>query len=91
VDIYRSESGWLLKFDLAGVRLEDVEIEVQGCRVTVRGVRKDWARGEVLRPHRMEILYSRFERTITLPCDIADPEIRLEGRDGILLVHLVEG
>lgn len=91
VDIYRTRKGWLLKFDLAGVRLEDVSVQVEGCRVTVTGVRRDWLAEEDASYYSMEIAYNRFERTIELPCDFANPNIAVEGRDGLLIVRITEG
>ena len=88
VDIYRSRSGWLLKFDLAGVRVEDVEVLVEGCRVTVRGVRRDWVLEEGYWHHSMEIAYNRFERTVQLPCDLPRAHAHLDYRHGILIVRL---
>jgi HSP20 family protein len=40
MDVYRSRRGWLLKFDLAGVKPEDVNITLSGNVLTVRGVRR---------------------------------------------------
>ena len=37
-DIYRTLSGWLLKFELAGVTRDDVAIAVCGPRLTVAGL-----------------------------------------------------
>jgi HSP20 family protein len=88
VDIYRSRSGWLLKFDLAGVRVEDVEVLVEGCHVTVRGVRRDWVLEEGYWHYAMEIAYNRFERTVQLPCEVPHPHTQLEYRHGILIVRL---
>ncbi len=42
VDIYKGREGWLIKFDLAGVRIEDIQIFVQDCKLTVAGIRRDW-------------------------------------------------
>jgi len=36
----------------------------------------------------MEISYSRFERTIELPCDVDHFRILTEYRDGMLLLRL---
>lgn len=88
VDIYRTRSGWLLKFDLAGVRLEDVAVEVQGRRVTVRGLRRDWLLEENCCQYAMEIAYNRFERTIELPGELVNPRLRLDYQQGILIVRL---
>jgi HSP20 family protein len=89
-DVYRTRSGWLVKFDLAGVRVEDVELTVQGSRMTVRGVRRDFLLEEGHRYYRMEIAYSRFERCLELPCDLGRAQLTTEYRDGMLLVHIPE-
>jgi HSP20 family protein len=88
-DIYRTRTGWLLKFDLAGVRLEDVTVEVTGSQVTVRGRRRDWIVEQGTSHYSMEISYSRFERAIELPGDLEGARIRLEAREGILLVRVI--
>ncbi|MCX6625033.1 MAG: Hsp20/alpha crystallin family protein [Acidobacteria bacterium] len=91
-DVHRTRDGWLLKFELAGVRPEDVSVEVQGDRVQVTGLRRDSMfeseQGAVC--YSMEISYNRFERIITLPCEVETARFTLEFRDGILLVRIVE-
>jgi HSP20 family protein len=89
VDIYRTPRGWLLKFDLAGVRPEDVALKVEGCRVTIEGVRRDWLTEEGCRYYRMEITYNHFERSVELPCDVEPVSIDTDYRHGMLLVHLI--
>jgi HSP20 family protein len=91
VDIYQTRNGWLLKFDLAGVRPEDVEVEVRGCRITVTGVRRDLFADETGSYYSMEIAYNRFERSVDLPCQFASPRLSLESRDGILIIRVSEG
>ncbi len=89
VDIYRgSRGGWILKLDIAGVLPEDVNVSVQGCRVTVRGIRRDWLVEEGATHYSMEIAYSRFERFVDLPCAIDSAKWAIEFRHGILLIHL---
>jgi HSP20 family protein len=88
VDVYRTRSGWLLKFDLAGVRPEDVSLSVQGCRLTLRGVRRDWVAEEGCSYYRLEISYSNFERCVELPCSVEPADITTDYRHGMLLVHI---
>jgi HSP20 family protein len=88
VDIYRRGQEWLLKFDLAGVRPEDVQVCISGSRITVAGVRRDWVVEQGYSYHSMEISYNRFERSIELPGDLSDADYALEARDGLLLVHV---
>jgi HSP20 family protein len=88
-DVYACRRGWLVKFDLAGVRLEDIELSVSGPRITVRGERRDWTIEEGQRFHSMEISYSRFERSIDLPINLERCQVETEYRDGMLLVRVL--
>jgi HSP20 family protein len=88
VDVYRTRTGWLLKFDLAGVRREDLCVSAQGRCLTVRGCRRDWFAEERQDYYLMEIAYSKFERSVELPCDLACAEVATDYRDGMLLVRV---
>ena len=88
-DVYRTRNGWLLKFDLAGVRLEDVTVTVQDRRVSVSGVRRDSLVEEGCSYYSMEISYNRFERTIEVPCDLGGAQVSWQVRDGLLLVRMI--
>jgi HSP20 family protein len=89
LDIYRAAGGWILKFDLAGVRIEDVHVHIGKRSVTVNGVRRDSMLEEAGCCHySMEISYSRFERTIELPDNLDTAKFRLDYRDGILFVRI---
>lgn len=89
-DVYRTRDGWLLKFDVAGVRLEDVTVSVRGRTISVSGCRKDSVTESGASYYSMEISYNRFERTIEMPASLDGARMTLEARDGILLVRLIE-
>ncbi len=88
VDVYRTSSGWVIKFDLAGVRPEDVSVNLRGSRITVRGIRRDWVVEKDWQHYSMEISYSRFERTIELPSDLHRTRVTTECRSGMLLIRI---
>jgi HSP20 family protein len=88
VDIYRTRTGWLAKFDLAGVRLEDIHLDVEGRRLTLRGLRRDWLVQEGCHYHSLEIAYSRFERGIDFPADLGQARISTDYQAGMLLVRI---
>jgi HSP20 family protein len=88
-DIYRTRDGWLLKFDLAGVRPEDVVVSVRGRRVSVSGVRRDLMVEEGCSYYSMEISYNRFERSLEMPAELENAKITLEARNGLLLVRMI--
>ena len=87
-DVYRTQRGWLVKFDLAGVRPSEIELSAAENFLTISGVRRDRLHGAGCRQYRMEIPYSRFERTLELPCDVSRAEVSTEYRDGMLLIHI---
>jgi HSP20 family protein len=89
VDIFRARDGWLLRFELAGVRLEDVELRVSRREITLTGLRRDYMLEEGCSFYSMEISYNRFERVIELPDDLDGARVSLDYRDGLLLVRIV--
>ena len=88
-DVYRMAGGWLVKLELAGVCLEDIELTARGSTLTVQGTRRDISLHECLDCHSLEIAYSRFERIMELPGISEDAEIVASCHDGMLIVRIV--
>ena len=88
VDIYQTNWGWILKFELAGVRMEDLSVHVSKRAVTVSGIRRDYMIETGCSHYSMEITYSRFRRSVELPDDLSGAQMRLDYRDGILFVRI---
>ena len=88
VDVYETPEGWLLKCDLAGIERKDVSVSVDDRTVTLSGCRRDHlARsGVVLRS--LEISYSCFVRSVTLPERIDPNQVDVQLDNGLLLVSL---
>ena len=87
-DVYRTADGWIVKVDLAGVSADDVEIEIGGRTLVIRGCRRDTFFGEGVVYHQLEITYSRFEKTLRFPCSIEGASLLRDYRDGLLILHL---
>jgi HSP20 family protein len=87
-DVHRTRDGWRVKLDLAGIHPDDVSVTVSGQQLTVRGVRKDWCLGEGCSCYVMEISYSHFERTLTIPCDLERAQVSADYREGMLLIRI---
>jgi len=88
-DVHRTRDGWLLKFDLAGVQIEDVMVSVQGRRVFVTGIRRDSFVEEGSSYYSMEICYNRFERSLEMPANLETARVTIAARDGLLLVRMI--
>ena len=89
-DIYQTDEGWLVKFDLSGVRPEDIRLHIHGRRLIVAGIRRDRSQQAGLRFYRMEISYNSFQRSVELPGEIDEARVQSEFQDGMLLVRLCE-
>lgn len=87
-DVYRFRSGWLIKVELAGVRMEDVRVQVAGRQVRICGRRRDLLIQRDWTQYSMELSYNQFERRIELPCDLTGARLQLEFREGILLIRI---
>jgi HSP20 family protein len=87
-DVYRSDEGWMVKVDLAGVCSDELEINVTERSLNIRGCRRDTFYREDYRYHQMEITYSRFEKTIQFPCAIESASVKHDYRDGFLIITL---
>src|SRR5438270_7558 len=77
-DVYHTESEIVVLVEIAGMREEEVEIQLEGRRMTVRGEKRDRrARQPGRNYHAMEIQYGPFERAIVVPLMTADdPDVR---------------
>jgi HSP20 family protein len=87
-DVYRSETGWIVKVDLAGICSDDLELELAHSSLRIRGCRRDTFYKEGFTYQQMEITYSRFEKTIQFPCSIEEASLEHDYRDGFLIVSL---
>ncbi len=79
-DVYQTADGWVVKVELAGVSVEDIEIDMQGNVLYIAGCRKDKSCAAGFSFQQMEITYSSFEKTLTFPSSI----------DGVVLDHMFE-
>jgi HSP20 family protein len=87
-DVYRSEEGWIVKVDLAGVCTDDLEIHIDKSSLQIQGCRRDTLYKNGFSYQQMEITYSRFEKTIHFPCSIEEASLAHDYRDGFLIVNL---
>lgn len=88
VDVYRAGTAWLVKFDLAGVRKEDIQVTLDANRLVVRGIRRDLTILDGQRAYSMEIDYNQFERVVELPVNVETARFASDYRDGMFLVSI---
>ena len=74
--------------ELAGIKPEDVDIEVTDGVLTIRGERKSEEQREGEGWLVRESSFGRFERSIVLPEGVDANQIRADFKDGMLEVHV---
>ena len=89
-DVYRTDDGWIVKVDLAGIRPADIEITIDGKLLRISGSRRDGTCGEGVSHYQLEITYSRFEKMIRFPRSIEHASIERDYHDGLLILRLRE-
>ncbi len=87
-DVYRTQDGWIVKVELAGVCADEIEVRIAGATLRIGGCRRDTFHTETVSYHQLEITYSRFEKLIRFPCPIEGTEVETNYNDGLLILRL---
>ncbi|MFH2013203.1 MAG: Hsp20/alpha crystallin family protein [Pseudomonadota bacterium] len=85
-DVYETKDELVIKMELAGVKKEDLSVNLYENRLTIRGARRDLTHGETRIYHQVEINYDEFERSILLPETVEGDAIKAEYKDGFLRI-----
>jgi HSP20 family protein len=78
----------VVRFEVAGVRGEDLRVNVEGAVLRLRGVRSVRPGAEPSRLQQMEISFGPFEREIRLDARFEPDRVRARLEDGLLEVRL---
>jgi HSP20 family protein len=89
LDVHESEDNYTIQASLPGVKPEDVQIQIMGDTVTIRGEtreNREERRGEqvIMRERRM----GSFARTLTLPAPIDADHVEATFENGVLTLRL---
>ncbi len=85
-DLEETPEAYLVEVEVPGVRREDIDIEVAGRRVWVRGERKEKERVGILR--RRERIVGRFSCEVILPGDVVEDAVEANLEGGVVRVRL---
>jgi HSP20 family protein len=88
VDVYEDSEGITLKVELPEVDASDVDIQLEGNALTVRGERKLENVDKQDAYLRVERSYGAFSRRFTLPSTVETGHVTAQSRDGVLRIFL---
>jgi HSP20 family protein len=88
MDIHEGEKDYTVRVELPGVDPSQVELNVEGTLLTLRGEKKDVRETESKGFRRTECVYGAFERSLMLPEGVDSAAIAAEGANGVLTVRI---
>ena len=88
VDVFEDSEAITLKVELPEVDADDVDIQLEGNALTLRGERKLENVDKKEGYHRVERPYGNFSRTFTLPSTVETANVTAQSRDGVLRIFL---
>jgi HSP20 family protein len=90
LDIFESAGYLVVKAALAGVKMEDIDIEVLGNILTIRGKRSNHDDVPPGQYYLQECYWGEFARSVTLPFTVNPSKLRATfSRDGILKILIL--
>ncbi|HKF45019.1 MAG TPA: Hsp20/alpha crystallin family protein [Thermoanaerobaculia bacterium] len=88
VDIVEEKDRILMTAELPGFQEKDIQIQMEGGVLTLRGERRTETEREGKTYHRMERSYGQFVRSFTLPNNVDRENIKASFHNGLLEVEL---
>ena len=91
-EMQETDEAVLLKLELPGINLQDLDVQVTEDTVSIKGERKAEAKTESNTESngvvRSEFYYGSFQRVIPLPTKIQNTKVEADYKDGILHLTL---
>jgi HSP20 family protein len=88
VDIFETENEVVLKADVPGVELKDIEVRVENQTLTVKGERQFEQEEQRKGYHRIERSYGTFQRSFAVPHTVDTEKVAAEYANGVLTISL---
>jgi len=87
-DVFETATEVIVRFEVAGVRGQDLRVNVEGSVLRLRGVRRAPPSESIDRLQQMEISFGPFEREISIEIPFDTDAVRARLEDGLLEVRL---
>ncbi len=90
MDMYETADEIVLLVEIAGVRREDLHLEVSSDTVTVSGQRSETPLDGSARFRLAEIPFGPFERSLSLPAPVDAEHVRATFSNGLLIIRMAK-
>jgi HSP20 family protein len=88
VDIFERQDHLVIRAEVPGVRMEDMDVRIENGVLTLHGERKQDTEVREENAHRLERVYGMFTRTFSLPTTVDAAKVTATYKDGMLEVSV---
>ena len=88
IDMYRTDNDVVVKASIPGIKAEEVQINVTGDILTLKGEVKQEEERKDRAWHMREQRFGSFERSVVLPTDVKSDQAEAVFENGILTITL---
>jgi len=88
VDVHEDEKGLIVTAELPGVSEKDIEVNLAGDMLTIKGEKKTESEEKKGNSTYTERRYGSFARSLRLPFEVKDEQVDAKFKDGVLTVRL---
>jgi len=88
VDMFEEGNELVIKAELAGIRREDIKVELAGSTLTLSGEKRGEERVQRKDYYRVEQTFGSFSRSLELPEGIDLDQVKAAYKDGLLEIRI---
>ncbi len=88
IDVYQTDDDIVIKSTIAGVKPEDLDVNINNDMVTIRGERKQEEEVDQENYYYQECYWGPFSRSVILPVEIVAEKAEATMKNGILTIRL---
>ena len=88
IDVYQTDNDIVIKSTIAGVKPEDLDVNINNDMVTIRGERKQEEEVDSENYYYQECYWGAFSRSVILPVEIITEKAEAGMKNGILTIRL---
>jgi HSP20 family protein len=88
IDVLEKDGKFVVKAELPGMKLEDINISVDGDMLNIKGEKKTEKEVKEENYYQSECTYGSFSRSIQIPASVDASKITAEYEDGVLEIAI---
>lgn len=90
VEVVEQPDAFIIKAEVPGMKAEEIDVNLTGDLLTLRGERKQEEERDTDHFHIREHSYGSFQRSFTFPAPVDAEHVEAEVKDGVLCVRVTK-